>query len=182
MHHQTHYENIVRVTCSKECARKWAQKATVDSRETKEHLEERIIDFIKSQGVYTSLEQIRENLKISDKLVYKRGISIPDLNYRAGVSKKPVGNNNKTYEELFEGYKNLLLQNKNITINEAARKLDVSVDYFRKVGLKVSAVRKAIGIHTYASKTRDEVISIVVPFIQQQGMYTLFWLFVRNLN
>lgn len=173
MTHDSPYASVNKKVCSVECSRKWAQQSTVKARETKEQLEHRLIEYIKEQGEYTSMAKLRESLHISDKLVYSRGISIPDLNYRAGVCSKPVANV-KTYDELFEGYKNLIISDHSISINDAAKALDVSVDYITKMGIKVSEVRKAAGVHNGNSRTKEDVLKLVIPFIQQQGMYVPF--------
>lgn len=68
-------------TCSRRCQSLLMQ---ANRKETKEHLEDRILSVIKDFGRYTSLAEIRDRLHISDKLLYTRGISMTDLNARAG--------------------------------------------------------------------------------------------------
>lgn len=159
--------------CSPECHGILFNKSSVDARESKESLESRIIEVIKSRGSYTSLAQLRKIMKISDKLVYRRGISIPELNLRAGVIDYLV-DNSKTAEELKPLYAELIRQNKSITRTEAARQLKVSVEYLSSIGLRVSEIRKSLGIFNKYSRTRQEVIDLCVPWIKEQGEYIPF--------
>ena len=86
-------------TCSRSCQSLLMQSKR---KESKEHLEDRIIAVIKEIGRYTSLAEVRAKLHISDKLLYARGISMPDLNARAGfhMHYKPCNLSKEELEEL----------------------------------------------------------------------------------
>lgn len=67
--------------CSRRCQAYLMQQRR---KESKEALEDRLVSFIKKQGRYTTLAELRDALHISDKLLYARGISMQDINKKAG--------------------------------------------------------------------------------------------------
>lgn len=162
-----------RKVCSKECGLVRRITARVASRESKEALEQRIIDTIVSQGKYTSLATLRKLLKISDKLVYRRGISIPELNFKAGVIDY-LPDDTKTLEELEPQYAELLKNNKSLSKLEAAKLLGVSIEHLSRIGLSAKKLRHDLGIFNGSSRTRQEVIDMCVPWIREQGTYVPF--------
>lgn len=152
-------------TCSRRCAMLMAQQKM---KEPKEHLEERLISYIKEQGRYVSLKEMRKALHISDKLLYSRGISCPDLNRRAG-NYFPV--NDKTAEQIRAEYAKLIQENKGIRLQEAARAIGVSGDYITSLGIRPSDIRKELGIHNKHSRTKEELENLIIDWLKEQPVY-----------
>lgn len=152
-------------TCSRHCQMLMVQAKL---KETPEHLEERLIDYIKQQKRYVSLKELREVFHISDKLLYSRHLSCPELNRKAG-NYFPV--NDKTEEQVREEYIDLIRKNKSIRLQEAARAIGVSGDYILSLGIKPSELRKELGLSNSHCRTKEETEKLIVDWLKEQPVY-----------
>lgn len=139
-------------------------------KETKDALETRLVSYIKGRGRYVTLAELRRDLHLSDKLLYSRGLSCPELNLKAGVIGQ-LPDNTKSKEEIEVAYMELLKTNRSIRMHEAARVIGVSVEYMEKLGIRAGDLRKRVGLANCTSKTRDEVETLVVTWLKTQPCY-----------
>lgn len=152
-------------TCSPHCTSLYIQSQI---KETPEHLEARLIEYIKKQDHYVSLKELREALHISDKLLYSRHMSCPELNRKAG-NYFPV--NDKTAEQIKSEYLDLIRSNKSIRLQEAARVIGVSGDYILSLGIKPSELRKELGLANKNCRTKEETEKLIVDWLKEQPVY-----------
>ena len=140
-----------------------------------------MIEYIKTQDHYVSLAELRTALHLSDKLLYARGISCPDLNLRAGKVEY-LPERTKTKEELLAEYAELVRNNRGIRRTAAAKAMHVSVDYLDELGIKSSAVRKQVGISSKNALTADETRNLIVEWLKTQPKYTPARVICRALH
>lgn len=152
-------------TCSPHCTSLYIQSKI---KETPEHLEERLIAYIKQQKRYVSLKELREVFHISDKLLYSRHMSCPDLNRKAG-NYFPV--NDKTAEQVRKEYEALIKENKGIRLREAAKLIGVSGDYIISLGIRPGELRKELGLYGVSSRTKEETEELIVNWLKEQPVY-----------
>lgn len=74
------YPNHLPVTCCKTCHGKYAKR---DATYSKEDLENKIVEFIRRKGTYTSYKEVTQSLHICHKGLKRNKISIAMLNKRA---------------------------------------------------------------------------------------------------
>lgn len=161
----THNKNVK--TCSRHCQMLYVQSRR---KETKEHLENRLIEYMKKQDHYVKLEELRKVLHISDHLLYSRGISCKELNYRAGKLEY-LPDKEKTKEEIELELADILRKNPSIKPNEAGKILHVSAKRLKKMGIKLIDVRKRFNILLKTQSTKEDVESRVVSWLRTQPCY-----------
>lgn len=163
-------------TCSPHCTSLFVQSRL---KESPEHLEDRLIAYIREQGRYVSLKELRQVFHISDKLIYSRGLSCPELNRKAG---NYVPANDKSITELTEAYAEIIKTHRGIQVHEAARLLGVSYEYLVNSGIDIGGLRKSLGIHNRNSRTREEVRSMVLTWLKTQPVYCTAREVCKNLH
>lgn len=162
----THAENVR--FCSRTCQMYAYQQRR---KESKEHLEVRLLDYMKQQDHYVSLKELRETFRLSDKLLYTRGISCRELNYKAGHLSY-LTDNTKNREEVEALYAAELRKDSSLTMNDVAKRIHVSVKRMLKLGISAGDIRKKFSIRPSSQRTAEEVVALVVPWLRQQPMYT----------
>lgn len=151
-------------TCSRRCQSLLMQ---ANRKETKEHLEDRIISVIKEVGRYTSLAEIRGRLHISDKLLYTRGISIPDLNARVGfhMHYKPC---ELTKEELEDLLVNELNKDSHRTIRRILKDYEISPYYVEHLFGSLRDIRNNENILKLRKQKKEQEI---LAWLKTQPVY-----------
>jgi len=152
-------------TCSRHCAGLLVQSKL---KESVEHLEMRLVAYIKDQGRYVSLKELREVFKISDKLLYSRHMSCAALNRKAG---NYFPENKKSFDQVKTEYRQLLKDNPGIRVQEAARAIGVSMKYITALGIKPGDLRKELGIHNKLSRTKEQIEAEILDWLSKQPVY-----------
>lgn len=114
------------------------------------------------------MEEFRKAFKLSDKLLYSRGLSCVELNRQAGIQ---VATRDKSKEELVKQYKQILLQHRGIRKPQAAKLLGVSIEYLDELGIKASDIRRATGIACINSLTKEEWEARILVWLKTQPVY-----------
>lgn len=154
-------------TCSRRC-----QMYLMQSRrkETKEHLENRLLEYIRQQDHYVKLSELRKQFHLSDKLLYARGISCPELNFRAGKLDY-LPDRTMTKEAIEDAYAEALRQDSSLTMLEVSKRIHVSVKRMVKLGIAASDIRRRYNILGSQQKTKEEVKTLVVDWLKTQPCY-----------
>jgi len=160
------YNTNVR-TCSRRCQMYLMQSKR---KETKEHLEERLVAYISQQDHYVKLAELREHFHISDKLLYTRGISCPELNFRAGKLAYLL-DHTLSKKEVEDKYAEILRRDPSLTMNEVSKLIHVSVKRMNRLGISAGDIRRRYGILGTNQRTREQLQDMIVGWLSKQPCY-----------
>lgn len=161
------YNTAVRF-CSRKCQMYAYQQ---ECKEPKEHLEARLLEYMRKQPHYVPLKELREHFRLSDKLLYTRGISCRELNFRAGHLDH-LTDTTKSREEIEELYAAELRKNPSLKINDVAQILHVSAKRMKKLGISSGEIRRKFAIKGSTQRSAEEIVALVVPWLREQPLYT----------
>ncbi len=134
----------------------------------KENISNTILAYIKGKGAYCTGADIRRDLKISDKSVYRFRLSIPQLNYESGTGPKPWVDTKETLIEKIE----VLLKGKGfLTTPEICTSIQIPRHILQHRGITLQPIYDRLGLKPPPKYVKEELERLIIPWIKEQGQY-----------
>ena len=154
-------------TCSRRCAALLFHR---HKKETADSLEARLVSYIKSQDHYVPMRELRKVFRISDKLVYSRGLSVPQLNKKAG---KDVGimEATLTKEEIEKGLFDIFSVHRKMRLEDAAKRLHIPYSRVLELGVTKKKIYSEYGLSNPRHRGKAEIERRILEWLRTQPVY-----------
>lgn len=135
---------------------------------SKEKIEQVILEAIEARGTYMRIEDVRKELHISDKSIFRFGLSIPQLNFQAGTGPEPV---QLTREQLFGKAVAYLKEHGYVPGVKLASGIGTYGGVWSQYDIAVSELHAAAGVARPPKWTKASARKAAKAAIKAQGQY-----------
>lgn len=140
---------------------------------TKEKVENLVLDYLKKKGSYGDRKDIYRDLHITDHVLGRFGISVPELNFVVG--NRPRLASSWTKESFEDSVRGLIKEHGWLSRPEVCEKLGLDEFMggylFNKLDVSVPSLCEAMGLVKPHRHDRDELIGKIVEWIKSEGYY-----------
>jgi very-short-patch-repair endonuclease len=153
--------------CSKSCQSKMYHETHGWS---KDKVRDKILEYLRNKGSYVGIEDICSALRISEKSIYRFGLSLPQLNYEAGTGSKP----DDRFEQpgsLQKAVRELLQQEGFLNTDQICARLQIGRHTLQHRQVSVKNLYQELHLNPPSPHSREDLEERIVGWLRQQKQF-----------
>ena len=131
---------------------------------------EKVLKYLRKRGKYGSVADIRHDLQISEKSIYRFCLSVPQLNYEAGTGPKP-GCRFNTKDALETAILEVLRNCGFLSTSEICHRLSIGRHVLQRYGVRPTQLRARLHLHAPHPHDAAELQARIIAWLKTQKQY-----------